>query len=176
MSSHAQQHVVCVPFPSPGHVGPMLKLAKLLHAKGHYITFVNTELNHRRLLESGGSSALDGVPRFRFEVVPDWEHSIGAKGIHVLCNAVMTKFLDPFKNLLITLNDQASSGSGSGSDLDLPPVSLILADCMMAFTLDAAEQLGKLPVVLFWTASAAVVKLWVGFYYIRFCYSVKHCS
>ncbi|KAL2930047.1 7-deoxyloganetin glucosyltransferase, partial [Bienertia sinuspersici] len=136
-----------------GHVGPMLKLAKLLHAKGHFVTIVNTELNHRRLLESGGSTALDGMPRFRFEVVPDWEHNIGAEGIHVLCNAVLTKFLDPFKDLLIKINDQASSGSDS--DSDSPPVSLILADCMMAFTLDAAEQLGNLPVVLFWTASAA---------------------
>jgi hypothetical protein len=28
----------------------MLKLAKLLHARGFHVTFVNTEFNHRRLL------------------------------------------------------------------------------------------------------------------------------
>ncbi|EYU39131.1 hypothetical protein MIMGU_mgv1a022907mg, partial [Erythranthe guttata] len=41
----------------------MLKLAKLLHHSGFYITFVLTEYNHRRLLKSRGPAALDGLPR-----------------------------------------------------------------------------------------------------------------
>ena len=31
-----------------GHINPMLKLAKLLHHKGFYVTFVNTQYNHKR--------------------------------------------------------------------------------------------------------------------------------
>ena len=49
----------------------MLNLAKLLHQKGFYITFIHTEFNQRRLLKSGGSNSLDGLPDFRFETIPD---------------------------------------------------------------------------------------------------------
>ncbi|TVU13631.1 hypothetical protein EJB05_37051, partial [Eragrostis curvula] len=38
-------HAVCMPYPAQGHVTPMFKLAKLLHARGFHITFVNTEYN-----------------------------------------------------------------------------------------------------------------------------------
>lgn len=64
-------HVVCIPYPAQGHINPMLKLAKLLHFKGYHITFVNTEFNHKRLLKSRGSNALDGLPSFRFATIPD---------------------------------------------------------------------------------------------------------
>ena len=43
-----EPHAVCVPFPTQGHITSMLKLAKILHARGFRVTFVNTEYNHRR--------------------------------------------------------------------------------------------------------------------------------
>ncbi|KAH0878237.1 hypothetical protein HID58_065631, partial [Brassica napus] len=60
-------HVVCVPNPAQGHINPMLKVSKLLHA----VTFVNTVYNHKRLLRSRRRNALDGFPSFRFESIPD---------------------------------------------------------------------------------------------------------
>ncbi|RZC64487.1 hypothetical protein C5167_008183 [Papaver somniferum] len=51
-------HVVCAPFPTQGQINPMLKLAKLLHHKGFYVTFVNTEHNHQSLLNSRGPDSL----------------------------------------------------------------------------------------------------------------------
>ncbi|WOH01658.1 hypothetical protein DCAR_0521043 [Daucus carota subsp. sativus] len=30
-------HALCIPYPSQGHINPMLKLAKLLHHKGFHI-------------------------------------------------------------------------------------------------------------------------------------------
>ncbi|MED6168757.1 hypothetical protein PIB30_014446 [Stylosanthes scabra] len=60
-----------VPFPSQGHINPLLKLAKILHTKGFHITFVNTEFNHIRLLKSRGSNTLSGIPSFNFETIPD---------------------------------------------------------------------------------------------------------
>ncbi|GLT93791.1 hypothetical protein SLE2022_115650 [Rubroshorea leprosula] len=64
-------HAVCIPYPAQGHINPMLKLAKLLHHRGFHITFVNTELNHKRLLKSRGSDSLNGLPLFRFDTIPD---------------------------------------------------------------------------------------------------------
>jgi hypothetical protein len=43
----------------------------VLHARGFYITFVNSEYNHRRLLRSRGADLLAGLDDFRFETIPD---------------------------------------------------------------------------------------------------------
>ncbi|KAK7860221.1 linamarin synthase 2, partial [Quercus suber] len=64
-------HAVCVPYPSQGHVTPMMRLAKLLHSRGFHITFVNTEYNHRRLIRFKGLEYIKGLPDFQFETIPD---------------------------------------------------------------------------------------------------------
>ncbi|XP_021845187.2 7-deoxyloganetin glucosyltransferase-like [Spinacia oleracea] len=128
-------HAVCVPFPTQGHISPMLNLAKLLHSKGFHITFVNTESNHRRFLRSRGPNSFHGLPSsFRLETIPD--------GIPP-CD--LNNCIEPFKKLLKRLNDPLLSS---------PPITFILSDCMMPFTFDTAREVGDLPVVLLWTASA----------------------
>ena len=144
-------HAVCLPYPSQGHIGPMLKLAKLLHSKGLHITFVNTEFNHRRLLRSRGPNALDGVPSFRFEAIPDGlppSDADATQDIPALSHAILNNFLEPFKNLIHRLNNDPSSRSGS------PPVTFVLSECVMPFILDAVQQLGDLPLVLLFTGGA----------------------
>ncbi|KAL6531690.1 hypothetical protein OROMI_028053 [Orobanche minor] len=138
-------HAVCIPYPAQGHVNPMLKLAKLLHHKGFHITFVNSEYNHRRLLKSRGPSALDGLPDFCFAAIPDGLPSSDAdatQDIPSLCASTTTTCLEPFCKLLAELD-------GSGG----PPVTCIVSDGVMSFTLAAAERF-RLPEVLFWTTSA----------------------
>ncbi|CAA7047929.1 unnamed protein product [Microthlaspi erraticum] len=141
-------HVVCVPHPAQGHINPMLKVAKLLHARGFHVTFVNTVYNHNRLLRSRGPNALDGLPSFWFESIPDGlpETTDGDKtqDIPSLCVSTTKYCLAPFKELLRRLN--------TGDDV--PPVSCIVSDGVMSFTLDAAEELG-VPDVVFWTTSAS---------------------
>nr|VDD43281.1 unnamed protein product [Brassica oleracea] len=151
MASHAvssgqKPHVVCVPFPGQGHINPLLIVAKLLHAKGFHVTFVNNVYNHNRLLRSRGPNELDGLPSFRFKSIPDGLlETDGDKmqDLPSLCEATMKNCLAPFKELLHRINARD----------DVPPVSCILADGMMSFTLDAAEELG-VPCVIFWTTSA----------------------
>ncbi|KAL1225797.1 UDP-glycosyltransferase 85A7 [Cardamine amara subsp. amara] len=146
VSSTQKPHVVCVPHPAQGHINPMLKVAKLLHARGFHVTFVNTVYNHNRLLRSRGPNALDGLPSFRFESIPDGlPETDGDKTQYIpdLCVSTMTNCLTPFKELLRRIN--------TGSDV--PPVSCIVSDGVMSFTLDAAEDLG-VPAVIFWTLSA----------------------
>ncbi|KAI3968035.1 hypothetical protein MKW92_052030 [Papaver armeniacum] len=64
-------HVVCIPYPLQSHISAMMKLAKILHFQGFHITFVNTEFNHQRILNSRGPDSLKGLPDFRFETIPD---------------------------------------------------------------------------------------------------------
>lgn len=126
----------------------MLKLAKLLHDKGFHITFVNTEFNHKRLLKSRGPNSLNGSSSFQFKTIPDGlppSHVDATQDIPSLCQSTTTTCLPPFRDLLSQLNDTSSSG--------VPPVSCVVSDGAMSFTLAAAEELG-IPEILFWTTSA----------------------
>ncbi|KAL6179457.1 hypothetical protein ACLB2K_050973 [Fragaria x ananassa] len=140
-------HAVCIPFPAQGHINPMLKVAKLLHYKGFYVTFVNTEFIHKRLLKSRGPNSLDGFPSFQFETIPDGlpptDANVATQHMPSLCESTRKNCLAPFRDLLLKLNSSPNS----------PPVTCIVADGIMNFTLDAAQELG-LPEVIFWTTSA----------------------
>ncbi|RZB65945.1 7-deoxyloganetin glucosyltransferase-like [Glycine soja] len=140
-------HAVCIPYPAQGHINPMLKLAKLLHVRGFHITFVNTEYNHKRLLKSRGSDSLNSVPSFQFETIPDGlsdNPDVDAtQDVVSLSESTRRTCLTPFKNLLSKLNSAS----------DTPPVTCIVSDSGMSFTLDAAQELG-IPDVILSTASA----------------------
>lgn len=143
-------HAVCIPCPVQGHINPMLKLSKLLHQKGFHITFVNTEYNHKRLLKSRGPNSLDGLPDFQFKTIPDGlPPSINAidatQDLPSLCVSIKKNCLLPFQNLLHKLNDTSISHG--------PPVTCIISDGNMTFTLEAADEFG-IPEILFWTPSA----------------------
>lgn len=45
-------HVLAVPYPAQGHVIPLLELAQWLARTGIKVTFVNSEFNHKRILQS----------------------------------------------------------------------------------------------------------------------------
>ncbi|XP_010459992.1 PREDICTED: UDP-glycosyltransferase 85A5 [Camelina sativa] len=157
VSSRQKPHVVCVPFPAQGHINPMLKVAKLLYARGFHVTFVNTVYNHNRLIRSRGPNALDGLPSFRFESIPDGlpeePNKDVMQDVPPLCESTMKNCLAPFKELLRRIN--------TGDDV--PPVSCIVSDGVMSFTLDAAEELG-VPEVIFWTTSACGFLAYLHFY------------
>ncbi|XP_021802878.1 linamarin synthase 2-like, partial [Prunus avium] len=142
-----QPHVVCVPYPSQGHVSPMMQLAKLLHSKGFHITFVNSEFNHRRLIRSQGHpSSLVGLPGFRFEAIPDGlppSDKDATQDVPALSDSIRKNCLSPFKELLVKLGELS----------EVPPVTCVISDGVMGFGSRAAVELG-IPEVQFWTASA----------------------
>ncbi|WCJ44443.1 UDP-Glycosyltransferase superfamily protein [Euphorbia peplus] len=138
-------HAICVPFPTQGHINPMLQLAKLLHLKGFHITFVNTEYNHKRLLRSRGSKFIDAISTFHFETISDGlppSEADCTQEVNSLCAAVKNNCLAPFRKLLSKLTNST----------EVPPVTCIISDCMMSFTIQASEE-HKIPNFLFWTAS-----------------------
>ncbi|XP_058086932.1 7-deoxyloganetin glucosyltransferase-like [Magnolia sinica] len=139
-------HAVFVPYPAQGHIKPLLKLAKLFHFRGFHITYVHTEYNYRRLLRSRGPDSVKGLDDFRFETITDGlppsDHD-GTQDIAALCISTRTHCVVPFRKLIRKLNNDSS----------VPPVSCIIADGFMTFTLQVAEELGILELV-FWTMSA----------------------
>ncbi|RZC90431.1 hypothetical protein C5167_029564 [Papaver somniferum] len=131
-------HVVCLPFPAQGHITPMLKLAKL----------VNTEFNHKRLIKSRGNDSVKGLRDFQFRTIPDGLPPTDVESTQDIPSlAVSTKKNCgvPFRNLLLKLKLNETSG--------IPPVSCVVSDGCMSFTLAVAKEFG-FPVYLFWTTSA----------------------
>ncbi|VAI61128.1 unnamed protein product [Triticum turgidum subsp. durum] len=141
-------HAVCLPYPAQGHITPMLNVAKLLHARGFDVTFVNTEYNHARLVRSRGPAAVAGLPGFRFATIPDGlppsDDDDVTQDIPALCKSTTETCLGPFRDLLARLNDPATGH---------PPVTCVVSDVVMGFSMEAANELG-LPYVQLWTASA----------------------
>ncbi|KAF5185595.1 Udp-glycosyltransferase 85a8 [Thalictrum thalictroides] len=136
-----KHHAICLPFPLQSHINAMLKLAKLLHFKGLHITFVNTEFNHQRLLNTVGYNALKGLPDFRFETIPDGlppSDINTSQDILKILNSFSENCLVPLINLISKLNQV----------IDDPRVSCIVADSSTSFALEAAEKHG-IPGVIF---------------------------
>lgn len=155
ISKTDRPHAVCIPYPAQGHINPMLRLAKLLHHKGFYITFVNTEYNHRRLLKSRGPDSLDGLLDFRFETIPDglpFSDANSTQDIPALCQSTTKNCLAPLCDLISKLNSIAAASSSTTHD-HVPPVSCIVGDVVMSFSMLAANHF-KIPHALFWTASS----------------------
>lgn len=138
-------HALCIPAPLQGHINPMLKLAKILHSKGFDITFVNTEFNHQRLLRSQGPEALNGLPSFRFETIPDGlpppENKDATQDLPSLAKSIEETCSGPFKSVVTKVGASYS------------PVTCIVSDSLMGFTLAAAEELA-IPEFLLWTSGA----------------------
>lgn len=133
----------------------MLQLAKLLHANGFHITFVHTDFNCGRLVRSHTSDVVKGLPGFRFESIPDGlppSSADSTQDIPSLCKSTTINCLSHFRRLLSDLSDDHRS----------PPVSCIVSDALMSFTLDAAQERG-IPEVLLWTASACSCLSYLNF-------------
>ncbi|PIA34008.1 hypothetical protein AQUCO_03900120v1 [Aquilegia coerulea] len=154
-SATKKPHAVCFPLPFQSHINSMLKFAKLLHLKGFHITFVNTEFNHQKVLQSRGQDSLKDLPAdFRYETITDGLPPSDVnemQNIGLLLDSITKNCLNPFRDLLAKIN-RASASSGD------PPVSCIVSDGLLSLTLEAANELG-VPEVLLWGGMA--VSMWL---------------
>ncbi|XP_058096486.1 7-deoxyloganetin glucosyltransferase-like [Magnolia sinica] len=138
-------HAICIPYPAQGHINAMIQLSKLLHSRGFHITFVHSQFIYSHLLSSKGLDTLNTSPSFRFETIPDGlPASNDRHDIYALTDSLRKKCVEPFRELVTKLN----------SSLNTPPVTCIVADGIMTFTLQVAEEVG-VPEVLFWPMSAS---------------------
>lgn len=136
-------HVVILPLPLSGHVKPMLTLAELLCDAGFLITFVNSDYNHDRLEHVMDIQAFyNRSPGFRFVSISDGlppdQPRLGPLIFQLLINTrTVSKPL--FRELLTSLLRQSRQRS---------PPTCIIADELMCFAIDVAEELG-IPIIIF---------------------------
>uniref|UniRef100_A0ACD5YVW6 Uncharacterized protein n=1 Tax=Avena sativa TaxID=4498 RepID=A0ACD5YVW6_AVESA len=150
-SERARPHAVVVPYPCSGNINPALQLARLLYLQGVYVTFVNTEHNHRRVEATEGAEALRGRDDgFRFETIPDGlsdeERSADDYGL-ALSMAVSSRCAAPLRELIARLNRTAG----------VPPVTCVVPTFLMSFALDVARELGLESMLLFGCSAAALM-------------------
>ncbi|KAG5533459.1 hypothetical protein RHGRI_027585 [Rhododendron griersonianum] len=143
-------HVLIFPYPAQGHVSPMLKLAELLCHAGLHVTFLVTHFTHRRLLRHGTvHSQLARYTGFRFETIPD-----GLPEDDPRSGDTVTEL---FRSFRVTakplLGELLRSDRARDSDSGRKPVSCIIADGIMSFAIDVAEEIG-IPIIVFRTTAA----------------------
>ena len=122
-----------VPYPGAGNINPALQVAKLLHRHGAYVTFVNTEHNHRLVQDTEGAGAVRGREGFRFEAIPDGlsEADRGKQDYgRGLAVSTSTRCAAPLRDLIALLN--ATPG--------VPPVTCVLPTMLMSFALGVARD------------------------------------
>ncbi|CAL4970001.1 unnamed protein product [Urochloa decumbens] len=104
-----------------GNINPALQVAKLLHRHVVYVTFVNTEHNHRVVQYTEGAATLQGCNGFRFETIPDGlSEADRAKQDYgtSLAESIISRCAAPFRALVTRLN---------GGDPGVPRVTCVLA-------------------------------------------------
>ncbi|KAI8540034.1 hypothetical protein RHMOL_Rhmol09G0230100 [Rhododendron molle] len=142
-------HVLIFPYPAQGHVNSMLKLAELLCHAGIHVTFLLTDDIHRRLLHhSNAPSQLTRYPGFRFETISD-----GLPEDNPRDKIIMEQLRSFRATAKSFLRELLRSDREKDSNSGRKRVSCIIADGIMGFAIDVAEEIG-IPVIVFRTTAA----------------------
>ncbi|KAG9130784.1 hypothetical protein Leryth_020015 [Lithospermum erythrorhizon] len=143
-------HVIIFPLPLQGPVNSMFKLAELLCLSGFHITFIVTEYIYKRLIQfTNIQSRFDQYEGFQIKTISDGlpeDHPHSGDQFMQLFDALRAKTKPLFKEML-------TCG-------DLRHVTCIIADGIMGFTCDVANDVG-IPIVYVRTVSSCC--LWVFF-------------
>ncbi|XP_031268587.1 UDP-glycosyltransferase 83A1-like [Pistacia vera] len=124
-------HVLVIPYPSQGHVIPMMKLSQCLVKQGCRITFVNTEYNHKQLMNA--SAMKDGTGNgIRLVSVSDvLESSEERKQPEKVMKAIMQVMPQKVEELIDQVNES-----------DDEEIACVLADYNVGWALEIADKKG----------------------------------
>uniref|UniRef100_A0ACD5UZI2 Uncharacterized protein n=1 Tax=Avena sativa TaxID=4498 RepID=A0ACD5UZI2_AVESA len=156
-------HVLVFPFPAQGHINCMLHFAAGLLDAGLHVTFLHTDHNRRRLgLASAAEAEAEAEatsPRLRFLSVSDGlpdDHPRSAGDLALLVESLLATTSAVYRTLLASLCAGARRDDGAtitGLRDGFPPVTCVVADGMLPFAVDIAEEIG-VPALAFRTPSA----------------------
>jgi len=151
---YSNLHVLVVPYPSQGHINPMLQFAKRLASKNLQVTFVTTEENRERMLQAQDpvTGESNSSLKIQFETISDglpldfnrskdrqmrWD---------MLCK--MGGFT--LANLIKRLNAQGNN------------ICCVVYDSLLYWVPEVAKKF-NIPVAFFWTQSCAVYSIYYHF-------------
>ncbi|TKW34790.1 hypothetical protein SEVIR_2G329100v4 [Setaria viridis] len=146
-------HVLVFPVPAQGHLNSFLHFSTGLLRAGLHVTFLHTDHNLRRL-GAAAREAAAASPRLRFLSVPDGlpdDDPRALDGIPRLMETLSTTGGAAYRDLLASLRRR----DGRADD-GFPPVTCVVADGVMPFAWEIAEELG-VPAIAYRTVSACSV-------------------
>ncbi|KAL6287755.1 hypothetical protein ACE6H2_012145 [Prunus campanulata] len=140
-------HIIAVPFPAQGHVIPLMELSQCLVNHGFTVTFVNTDYNHKRVVNALADES-QFTDRIHLVSLPDglepWEDR---NELGQLCEAIQRVMPGKLEELIEKIN------KGKGDK-----VTCVIADESSGWALEVAEKL-NIRRVAFWPAAAALLAL-----------------
>ncbi|KAG5557878.1 hypothetical protein RHGRI_007946 [Rhododendron griersonianum] len=145
-------HVLIFPLPLQGPINSMLKLAELLCLSGDlHVTFLVTDHIRRRLLRHTNiQTHFSCYPGFDLASIPD-----GLPEDHPRLGDQLTEMFDALEAVTKPLfREMLVSGTRR------PPVTCVIADGILGFTIDVAKEIG-MPVICLRTISPCF--LWIIF-------------
>ncbi|RLM85977.1 7-deoxyloganetic acid glucosyltransferase-like [Panicum miliaceum] len=145
-------HVLVFPIPAQGHLNSFLHFSTGLLRAGLHVTFLHTDHNLRRL-GAAAREATAASPRLRFLSVPDGlpdDDPRDVGGIPQLMEGLRMTASAAYRDLLATLRRAGGTADG------FPPVTCVVADGIMPFAWDIAEELG-VAAIAYRTVSACSV-------------------
>ncbi|KAL6896745.1 hypothetical protein ACP4OV_007317 [Aristida adscensionis] len=138
----------------------MLHLATALVAAGVHVTFLHTDHNTRRLDRASAAAASPSPspspPRLRFLSVPDGlpeDHPRSVADLMELAKSLGAAASVAYRALLARMLTAGAPSHGDGDCVVFPPVTCVVADGVLPWGIDIAEELG-VPALAFRTSSA----------------------
>ncbi|TKV91282.1 hypothetical protein SEVIR_9G085300v4 [Setaria viridis] len=144
-------HVLVLPFPSQGHVTPLMELSHRLVDHGFEVTFVNTEVDHALVvaaLRGGEATLLGGGGGIHLASIPDGlADDEDRKDLNKLIDAFTRHMPGHLERLIAGLE---AAGR--------PRVKWLVGDVNMGWSFEVAKKFG-IRVVSFWPAATACLAL-----------------
>ena len=148
-----EPHVLLFPYPSHGHLNPLLDLDKRLSGSGILCTLALTPFYH-----AAHSTSTPHLKLLLFAALPlpadIHDNFLSSTQSPDSFEIVATRFVDPLRALILSYarHDIYASSDEHHDTLRLPPISCLISDSFMPWTVDLAAELG-IPRVEMWTAS-----------------------
>ncbi|KAH7444794.1 hypothetical protein KP509_02G092200 [Ceratopteris richardii] len=147
-------HLVAIPYPAQGHIVPLMQFCrKITKDEDVMVTFVNTEHNHARMLQSQSDQGLETDEEEQGRLESNLR-LVGLPGglppeLHGDPAHVVAAF-EASENLQAPLEELLKKMAQKGE-----PASCIISDVLMSWTQVCADRM-RIPRIAFWTSSAAV--------------------
>lgn len=140
-------HILAIPYPAQGHVIPLMELSQCLVRHGLKVTFVNTEYNHKRVMNALAEKNYFG-DQISLVSLPDGMEPWGDRNeLGKLTKAIFSVMPGKLEDLIDRINASEDE-----------KITCIIADESMGWALEVAEKM-KIRRVAFWPASAALLTL-----------------
>ncbi|XP_024978495.1 UDP-glycosyltransferase 83A1-like [Cynara cardunculus var. scolymus] len=140
-------HVMVIPYPAQGHVIPLMEVARCIAINGLKVTFVNTEVTHKKIMSACGSQKDGPNDLIQMVSIPDgmqpWED-----------RRDLGKLTESISRMMPTKLEELIEGINKTDN----KVTCIIADASLVWAIRVAKKMG-IRSASFCSSAAAVMAL-----------------